>query len=138
MNQQPQKPWFARNWMWLLPLACLTPVALCAGGITMIVMLVFGVMKSADVYQESLRRVQAHAEVQSELGAPLEPGFLVTGEIEVSGPSGKADIAYSVSGSRGTGTVYVIAEKRAGRWTYDTLEVEIESTGERIDLLSEQ
>ena len=32
-------------------------------------------------------------------------------------------------------TLYAVAEKSAGRWTFLTLVVEIKSTGERIDLI---
>jgi len=33
------------------------------------------------------------------------------------------------------GTIYAVAEKSAGRWTFSHLVVEIKTTGERIDLM---
>jgi len=40
-----------------------------------------------------------------------------------------------LKGSRKYGTLYAVAHKSAGRWSYDTLEVKIEGRAQRIDLL---
>ena len=39
-----------------------------------------------------------------------------------------------LKGPQGKATLYVVAEKSAGRWSYEVLELEVEATGERIDL----
>ena len=52
----------------------------------------------------------------------------------LSGPVGSANLAILISGPNGKGTIYVVAAKTAGRWEYSTLNVEVEKTGERIDL----
>jgi hypothetical protein len=75
--------------------------------------------------------------VQEALGSPIEEGLLVMGNINVSGSSGHADLAIPVSGPQGSGTVYVVASKSAGRWTMLTLVVDIKATNERIDLLQD-
>jgi hypothetical protein len=50
-------------------------------------------------------------------------------------PSGTADISIPLKGSWKDGTLYAVAHKSAGRWSYDTLEVAVEGREQRIDLL---
>ena len=49
-----------------------------------------------------------------------------------SGVAGLSDSGSS--GPKGKGTIYAVATKSAGEWTYSKLEVKIDSTGETIDL----
>ena len=69
------------------------------------------------------------------LGTPIEEGLLVMGNINVTGSSGEADLAIPIAGPESEGTIYAVAEKSAGKWAYSILEVEVKTTGERIDLL---
>jgi hypothetical protein len=52
----------------------------------------------------------------------------------VSGDSGKADLTIPISGPNGNGSIYVVATKFAGEWSYSRMMVKIDSTGETIDL----
>ena len=135
---RPPKPttWWQRNWKWFIPVCCAS-VALFAGFIVLIVAIVFGMMKSSDAYKEAIAMAKSNPYVQEALGSPIEEGMLVMGNINVSGSSGHADLAIPVSGPQGSGTVYVVASKSAGRWTMLTLVVDIRSTNERIDLLGD-
>jgi hypothetical protein len=135
MQDAPQKSWFGRNWFWVVPLGCLGPLVGCGGLIAVVFSLVFGMIKSSAPYTESLAAAQADTRVQAALGQPIEPGFFVTGNINTSGSSGHADIAYEITGPQGTATVLAVADKTAGTWTFTTLEVQPGGSGERIDLL---
>jgi hypothetical protein len=135
MVEQARRSWWGRNWFWVVPAGCLIPVVVCGGFVVLIVAIVFGAIKSSAPYTDSLAVVQRHPQAHELLGAPIEPGFFVTGSIHVSDSSGDADISYSVSGPKGEGTVYVVAEKKAGEWDFKTLALESGETGERIDLL---
>ena len=136
MDQPPQRTWWSRNRKWVVPVGCLTPLLVCSGLTTLIVFLVFGAIKSSDVYTEALAKAKTHEEVNTLLGEPIEAGFWVSGSIEVSGPSGKADLAIPIAGPKGSATLYVVATKAAGRWQYSTLEVAPTAGGARIDLRS--
>lgn len=134
--QQPS--WWNRNWKWALPVGCLIlllPVLLLTGFVGGILALVFGTIKSTDVYEEALARARSHPAVIEALGEPVEDRWWMSGQINTSGPSGSADIAIPLRGPKGKGTVYAVASKSAGRWEYQTLEVEVEGRAERIDLL---
>lgn len=128
-----RRSWFGRNWFWLVPLVCLLPVLGCGG----LVALLFGMLKGSEPYQQSLRRVQGHAEVRAALGQPVEPSFVVMGSIHYRNRDGDADLTYDVSGPNGSGTVHVVADKRAGAWTLKTLDVTLHATNRRIDLLGD-
>ena len=80
---------------------------------------------------------RAEPAVEMALGTPIEEGLFVVGNINISGSSGQADLAIPISGPHGKGTIYAMAEKSAGQWTFSTLVVEIKTTGERIDLMEE-
>lgn len=138
MQQTPveKKGWFSRNWKWLLPVGC---VGLLAAGVAVVLLIlsfVFGAIKSSDVYQQAVSKASADSAVVRELGQPIEAGWMVSGSINVSGPGGSADLAIPISGPKGKGTIYAVATKSAGRWTFTQLQVEPEGSSARIDLLA--
>lgn len=135
MEPASKKNWFDRNWKWFVPLACLWGLAVIGGFCALIVYFAFGLMKTSDAYREALSRAKASPAVVRALGEPLREGLFVSGSIQVNGPSGNAELAIPISGPRGKGTIYLEARKSAGRWNYSTLLVEVNATGERIDLL---
>lgn len=100
-----------------------------------ILVIVFGAMKSTDVYKEALARAKANPAVIEALGSPITEGFLVSGNTNVNDASGESNLAIPISGPRGKGTIYVSANKSLGQWNYSGLVVEVEQTHERIDLL---
>lgn len=136
MNEPAERSWWSRNWKWVVPVGCLTPIVICGGGVALFASLIFGIVKQSGAYQDSLAQVRADPRVTAALGEPIEPGWLVTGNVEVNGAAGEANISYGVTGPDGSGTVYVEADKTAGQWTFHVLLVDIDDTGDRIDLLA--
>jgi hypothetical protein len=134
MDQAPRRSWWSRNWKWVVPVGCLAPVVVCCGGGTLLFVFVSGALKSSEPYQEALERAKTNDGVKAQLGEPIEAGFFVSGSVEISGPSGKADLSIPVSGPKGAGTVYVTATKSAGKWQYSTLEFAPKDSQARIDL----
>lgn len=126
---------FNRNWKWLVPVGCLSLLVAFAGFLVLVLSIVFGAIRSSDVCREAIATASANTEVRSALGDPLETGWLLSGSVQTSGPSGNADLAIPLSGPSGSGKLYVVATKSAGRWHYSTLEVEVEGRPGRIDLL---
>lgn len=105
--------------------------------VALIMAIVFGAMKSSDAYKTALAKAKSDPRVVNALGAPIEAGFFVSGKTNVSGSSGDADMTVPISGSRSKGTIYFVASKFAGKWAFSKLVVEVEKTGERIDLTEE-
>jgi hypothetical protein len=125
-SQPPRRGWWARNWKWFVPTGCLTMLVLFVAFICGIALLVFGAMKSSDVYKTAVARAKADARVRHALGSDIHDGLFPLGKTNVTGPSGEAELAISISGRKGKGTIYVIATKSAGEWQYSKLIVKTE------------
>jgi hypothetical protein len=132
---QPKGNWWTRNWKWFVPTGCLTIFVLFAIFIASIVLIVFGALKSTDVYKEAVAKAKANPAVVEALGSPIKEGMFVSGSSNVNGATGESNLSIPISGPKGKGTIYLSAKKSLGRWNYDDLVVEIKNTGERIDLL---
>ncbi|CAN5132266.1 cytochrome c oxidase assembly factor Coa1 family protein [soil metagenome] len=89
--------------------------------------------KSSEAFTRSMAAVEANAEVIDAIGSPISTG-LPMGRMETSGPTGTANIQYSISGPKGKGTVYVEAVKDMGAWQIQRLVVEDDKTGKRIGI----
>jgi len=126
--------WIERNWKWFIPAVVLGMVGCLAVFIGLIAVFVFGTMKSSEPYQGALQISKQSEAVQAKLGAPLKEGFFVSGNINISGPSGEASLEIPISGPKGSGIIYVEAKRQMGKWYYPRLIVEIKASGERIPL----
>ena len=102
-----------------------------------IILIVFGAMKSSDAYKMAVTRAKAHPAVIEALGTPIEEGLFLSGNTNVNGSSGEADLSVPLSGPKGKGTLYVVATKSAGEWNYSKL-VFAKPDGQRVDLLSDE
>jgi Cytochrome oxidase complex assembly protein 1 len=137
LPDQPKRNWWTRNWKWFVPTGCLTMLVLFVVFISSIVLIVFGALKSTDVYKDAVAKAKANAAVVEALGSPIEEGMFVSGSSNVNGASGESNLSIPISGPKGKGTIYLSAKKSAGRWEYDSLVVEVQKTRERIDLLGQ-
>lgn len=134
MPRPEERSWWSRNWIWVVPAGCLgillMPVACVAG----LGLLLYGTITSSDLFSLSLETAQNHPAIIEALGQPVEHGWLFEGSIDINGSTGDADYSITISGPKGNATLHVVAEKHAGEWEFETLEVELED-GRRIDLL---
>jgi len=133
--QQQPKSWMARNCLWVVPVGCLGLLLLGAAFIGVVITFTMGGIKSTDAYKEALARARANPEVSAALGEPVTAGWFVQGKVNVSGPTGDADLSIPLSGPKGKGTLYLTAHKEAGVWKYQVLEVAVEGRPDRIKLL---
>lgn len=132
-----QRPsWFSRNWKWFIPTVVLGPILLILLFVGGVLSLVFGMMKTSEPYQHAVAVATADPRVSAGLGVPVTPGWYASGNINVSGSSGSADLSVPLNGKLRHGTVYVVAKKSAGVWRYQTLEVAIDGQPGRINLLN--
>jgi hypothetical protein len=110
-------------------------VGISVGVAVLLIFGVFAIIGNSEVCQLALQRAQSSPVVIERLGQPIERGLIVSGSIETSGPSGHADVAIPVSGSKAKGTLYAVGVKSAGIWKFETLQVEVEGDSNRVDLL---
>ncbi len=138
MGNHIAKPgWFSRNWKWAVPLGCLGTIVMFVGFIAAIFLVVMGAMRTSDAYQIAMSRARQHPAVIDALGEPIEVGWFVSGNINVNGASGEADLRVPLNGPRGSGTLYIVADKVAGEWIFERMEVALADSIERVNLLSE-
>jgi hypothetical protein len=110
-------------------------LALFVAFVGSIALIVFSAMKSTDVYKDAVAQARVNSAVIEALGTPITEGFLVSGNTNVNGASGEANLSIPISGPKGKGTIYVASSKSLGRWHYSGLIVEVAKTHQRIDLL---
>ncbi len=134
----PQGSWLQRHWGKTLVLGCFGLTLAFTALATLIVMVVFGAMKSSDVYKQAVARAKANPQVVEKLGTPIEEGFLVSGNIDASPGRGQAKLTIPISGPKGSATIFADAEKRGAEWEFSVLEVVIEGESGKIELLEEE
>jgi hypothetical protein len=130
---------FGRNKQVAIALGCiglLVAASLLLGGT--VVSIAFAALRSSDAYQLALNAATSDPSVAAELGPPVQAGWFTTGRVTVTGSSGDASLAIPISGSRGSGTINVSAQKSGGRWTFSVLNVSISGRPAPIDLLPQR
>jgi hypothetical protein len=90
-------------------------------------------LKSSDAYKLAVASLATSQEITRLLGSPLSTGIPM-GNIELSGPNGSASISFSVTGPKGSGTVFLEATRELGQWKIERMVFEQDGTGRRIDL----
>ena len=100
----------------------------------MVFFFVTGVMKQSDAYKIALARAQTNPALIEAIGSPISQTGVVSGNSNVNGAVGEANLSIPLSGPKGKATLYVEAKKSADLWLFQTMVVKIEKTGERIDL----
>jgi len=144
---QPQKSWFGRNWLWFLPTVILLPIFCCCGGGGALVWFSVGKVLDIAPYKDSVALAEQSAEVQSQLGTPLDApeGFMDLVSMMQSGGQFNFnqtnnqmlfDAQVPISGPNGSGTLWIEAQSPDGgvTWTYTRQELELPD-GTMIDLL---
>lgn len=135
INEPIKKDWFSRNWKWSVPTGCLSLIIIAGAFIATLVFGIMSIMKDSDAYKGAMNEVRQNKIIKEKLGEPIESDGMVSGSINVTNNNGNCDIQIPIKGSKGTGTIFVVATKR-GKWKYSELSVYIEKTEEEINLLA--
>jgi hypothetical protein len=132
----PTKSWVARHKLLAIALGSSGLLLLAGLFVVFLVTAVSVIMRSSDAYQLALNRAEHDPTLTAELGAPLHPGWLTTGEVSVHGPEGEASLVIPISGPRGSGKLNVRAHKSTGSWSFSELHVDVAGRSTPINLLS--
>jgi hypothetical protein len=132
---QPRpRNWRERNWKWAVPVVVVAGVlvlTLFIGGIFWGVM---SIIRSSYPYQLAVKRATESPAVAAKLGIPVHVGWLVSGNVNLSGPEGNASLSIPVSGPNGKGDIIVVGKKHGNHWNFETLEVDVTGEDEPIPL----
>lgn len=115
-NRPSRLPWL------ILPAGCLTIVLIACGGFFAFVYIgVTQLLVSSEPYQHALLVLKQSAAVGEHTGQPIVASGSPTGSVHKKNGAGNADLQFSVSGPKGSGTVHVVAERQEGEWSYSTI-----------------
>jgi hypothetical protein len=110
-------------------------LAIATGFMGFLIVVLFVIIGDSDVSKLAFAAANTNRAVTERLGQPIKRGFFISGTIEISGPSGHADISIPVKGPKGEATIYAVAQKRAGLWKFETLEIAFDDGSPRMNLL---
>ena len=130
------KSWLERNPLWKIPLGCFTLFVLIAAFAIILMTVITSSFRHSDVYKQAIAQAAANPQVRERIGEPIKPDWLISGEINVSGSSGKANLVIPISGPRGRGSIHAVAQKCGGIWQFTYLQVDVVNQSSGIDLLS--
>lgn len=130
-----QKGWLGRNWLWFVPLGCLTPIAVCAGIFGLTIFGVVASLKTSEAYTTSLAKAQTSAEVKEALGDNIQPGSSISGNFNSKNNTADAEVSYDISGTKGEGKMRCKGKKMGGEWTFSIMEVTVNESDKVINLL---
>ena len=118
---------------WAL-IGCSVLFVLGVAFVAVLVLVVFGAIKSTDAYKNARDRAIHDPRVVAALGSPIEAGWWVSGSANVDTNGGHADIKFPISGPKNKATVEAVATREADKWVYTKLQVNPDG-GPPIDLL---
>jgi Cytochrome oxidase complex assembly protein 1 len=125
----------SKKLMWIVLTAVGAIIVLVMLFVGAIFFAVFQSLKASTPYQHAVEVATHDPRVLETLGAPVKPGWLPGGSINVSGESGHADLAIPLEGAAHKGKLYIVASKAEGEWSYQILTVRVEGGTVRINLL---
>jgi hypothetical protein len=102
-------------------------------GIAGLIVFVFAATRSTWAYTEAVRRAQSNPQVIARLGTPIETGWWVMGNVNLTPGKGQASISIPIHGPKASATIHADAVEENSNWTYTRLVVE--GGGPPIDLL---
>jgi 5'-methylthioadenosine/S-adenosylhomocysteine nucleosidase len=128
------RAWFQRNCKWFSPL----PIS--AG--VVVAVLSENRLANSDISTLSIADAKSADAVTQRLGEPVKLGWITWGSLShgyqdhEGDHEGHANLRIPLSGPRGQGTLYVVANANyLGNWTYQSLQLKLQGDATGIDLL---
>ena len=133
-SSQPQQTWFQRHWKGLVVAIIGLIVVACIALVVSIVGLVMWSIRQSDVFRMAMTKARQNPAVVHSLGTPIDPGWVVSGSINLENDAGTANLAIPIHGPRQKAKMYLDARKRMGEWTFISLTVKTDD-GDQIELV---
>jgi hypothetical protein len=133
-----RRGWLEQHPRWKIPAGCLILILLLAGFATVVLTAITTSFHNSEVYKQATVRATENSQVLAALGEPIQFAWIVSGQLNVNGSTGSANLAIPISGSRARGTIHAVAYKSGGVWRFTQLDVSLAGSSASIDLLSTQ
>ncbi len=133
-----KKSWLEHRPLWKIPLGCLTLFLLLGVSATVLITIVTTSFHNSEVYKQAMARAAENSRVRDAIGEPIRSAWLISGQLNVNGSTGNANLSIPISGPRGKGAIRAVAYKTGGVWRFTYLQVAVQGQPACIDLLSVQ
>lgn len=118
--------WWKRNWKWAVPVGgCLSLIVVFIVFIGSVFYGVTAVLEESQPFEYALETINQDEEITNALGSPIVKDGMIQGSYNNNNGIKTADMKIPVSGSKGSGTLFVKATGKDDNWTYDIIRVEI-------------
>lgn len=130
---QRRKSWL-NNWKILVP-ALVLVIALGLGLLLFgLLSMAFSMLRNSYPYKTAVQSANQSAQVAAEIGTPLHVGWLISGNLNYTNADADANLSIPISGAKGRGHILVVGKKRAGQWSFQTFEVDVDGQSAPIEL----
>jgi Cytochrome oxidase complex assembly protein 1 len=133
-----KRSWLEQNPYWKIPLGCLILIVLIGLFAVTLITVITTSIRCSDAYKQAMTQSAANSQVRELIGEPIKPAWFISGQLNVSGSTGNANLSIPISGPRGKGTIRAVANKAGGVWRFTELQVIVEGQPGAVDLLSIQ
>ena len=130
-----RKSWLEQNPLWKIPLGCLTLLLLIGVFVVVLMTIITTSFHNSDVYKQAMAEAARNTQVRERIGETIQANWLISGQLNMSGSTGNANLSIPISGSRGRGKILAVANKSGGVWRFSKLQVMVAGQAEGIDLL---
>lgn len=100
-----KRSWLEQNPLWKIPLGCLTLILLLGAFAVVLATVITTSFRNSEVSKQALNLAAANPQVRELIGEPIKPAWLISGQINVSGSTGNANLSIPISGPRGKGAI---------------------------------
>jgi hypothetical protein len=133
-----RRGWLEQHPRWKIPAGCLILILLAAGFATVVRTAITTSFHNSEVYKQATAKASGNSQVRAALGEPIQLAWIVSGQLNVNGSTGGANLSIPISGPRARGTIHAVAYKSGGVWRFTQLDVSVAGNPASIDLLSMQ
>jgi hypothetical protein len=131
-----RRGWLEQHPRWKIPAGCLILILLVVGFATVVLTVITTSFHSSEVYKQATARATENSQVRVALGEPIQFAWIVSGQLNVNGGTGSANLVIPISGPKATGTIHAVAYKSGGVWRFTQLDVSVAGNTASIDLMS--
>jgi len=135
-QQEKQRGWFSRNWLWFIPTLLIVLFIFCCGGPALIGFNIASKALRSGPYETAMQKIQADPTLKQELGEPIKDvSWIPAGRLEFENDRGEADLRFDIAGPKNQAKAHMQARCTNAKWELTVLEVTL-SSGKTIQLLT--
>lgn len=111
-----QPGWFTRNWKWLVPTLVIAPIFFSCSCLVGGLIGISRVVRNQPVYRQAWEQVQQSPALRTEMGQPIEEGWMAQTQYHREGDENQVLITFNIEGPAAEGTVQAAGVEVDGQW----------------------